>query len=87
MKQGERFQGIMKHPYITRQGKVFMLVENATVESINTLGCLLDIAETMCVCSDELFEKLLPVFKEFYGMVGNASQEIKFIKQQRRKER
>jgi hypothetical protein len=75
---------IVKHPYMIRHGKQYMLVENATVDSVNTLLCLLDIAENMCVCNDELFEKLLPVFKEFYSLIGDAKSEVKFIKNQRR---
>jgi hypothetical protein len=83
-KMHEKYQGVIRHPYITRQGKHFLLVNNATVDNINSFMCLLDIAENMCVCSDDLFKKLLPVFKEYYGMVGDANAEIEFIKSQRK---
>lgn len=45
---------------------------------------VLDIAEKLCTCSDEMFIKLLPIFKEFYALVGDADTEIKFIKEQRK---
>lgn len=35
-------------------------------------------------CSDEMYMKLLPIFKEFYSLVGDADAEIKFIKEQRK---
>lgn len=45
---------------------------------------VLDIAEKLCTCSDEMYEKLLPIFKEFYSLVGDVDAEIKFIKEQRK---
>ena len=45
---------------------------------------VLDIAEKLCTCSSEMYMKLLPVFKEFYSLVGDADAEIKFIKEQRK---
>lgn len=84
MKKDEKCQGIIRHPYIERQGKHFLLVKNATVKDANALICLLNIAENMCTCSNREFEKLIPVFKEFYSMIGDADKEIKFIKEQRK---
>jgi hypothetical protein len=83
-KMNEKYQSIIRHPYITRQGKMFLLIDNATVDHINALMCLLDIAENLCVCNDFLFKKLLPVFRECYSMVGDADKEIEFIKSQRK---
>lgn len=77
-------EAIVKHPYIERQKKHFLLLQNATVENTKAFMTLLDIAEELCVCSDKYFKKLLPIFKEFYSLVGDADAEIEFIKKQRR---
>lgn len=80
----EQYEAIVRHPYIERQNKHFLLLNNATVESTQTFMIVLDIAEEMCTCSEEHFKKLLPIFKEFYSLVGNADTEIKFIRSQRK---
>lgn len=79
-----QYEAIVKHPYIERQRKHFLLLQNATAESIKTFMIVLDIAEELCTCSHEHFKKLLPIFKEFYSLVGDADTEIEFIKKQRK---
>lgn len=78
-----QYEALVKHPYIERQKKVFLLLNNAEPETVETFMIVLDIAEKLCTCSDEMFIKLLPIFKEFYALVGDADTEIKFIKEQR----
>lgn len=56
----------------------------AEPETVETFMIVLDIAEKLCTCSDEMYMKLLPIFKEFYSLVGDADAEIKFIKEQRK---
>ena len=56
----------------------------AEPETVETFMIVLDIAEELCTCSDEMYMKLLPIFKEFYSLVGDADAEIKFIKEQRK---
>lgn len=80
----EHYEAIVKHPYIERQKKHFLLLQNATTESTKTFMIVLDIAEELCTCSDEHFKKLLPIFEEFYSLVGDAGAEIEFIKKQRK---
>lgn len=80
----EHYEAIVRHPYIERQKKHFLLLQNATTESTKTFMIVLDIAEELCTCSDEHFKKLLPIFKEFYSLVGDADAEIEFIKKQRK---
>ena len=77
-------EAIVKHPYIERQKKHFLLLQNATVENTKAFMILLDMAEELCTCSDEYFKKLMPIFKEFYSLVGDVDAEIEFIKKQRR---
>ena len=78
------YEAIVKHPYIDRQNKHFILLNNAEQETVETFMIVLDIAEKLCTCSDEMYEKLLPIFKEFYSLVGDVDAEIKFIKEQRK---
>ena len=78
------YEALVKHPYVERQNKMFILLNNAEPETIETFMIVLDIAEKLCTCSDEMYMKLLPIFKEFYSLVGDADAEIKFIKEQRR---
>lgn len=78
-----QYEALVKHPYIERQKKAFLLLNNAEPETVETFMIVLDIAEKLCTCSDEMFIKLLPIFKEFYALVGDADTEIKFIKEQR----
>lgn len=80
----EKYQGIIIHPYIARQNKKVLLITNATVDRAELLMSMLNIAENLCTCSNEDYEKLLPIFKEFYSLVGNANKEIEFIKEQRK---
>lgn len=80
----EHYEAIVKHPYIERQKKHSLLLQNATAESTKTFMIVLDIAEELCTCSNEHFMKLLPIFKEFYSLVGDADAEIEFIKKQRK---
>ncbi len=80
----ERYEAIIKHPYFERQNKHVMLLKNVTNESVNTFMIVLDIAEELCKCSEEHFNKLLPIFKEFYSLVGDADTEVDFIKGQRK---
>jgi len=87
MKNNEMYQGIIIHPYITRQGNPVLLLNNTTADSMNAFVMLLDIAENLCICNQEHFEKLLPVFKEFYSLVGDADAEVKFIREQRKGKR
>lgn len=56
----------------------------AEPETVETFMIVLDIAEELCTCNDEMYMKLLPIFKEFYSLVGDADAEIKFIKEQRK---
>ncbi len=80
----EHYEAIVKHPYIDRQNKHFILLNNAEQETVETFMIVLDIAEKLCTCSDEMYMKLLPIFKEFYSLVGDAEIEIEFIKKQRK---
>lgn len=80
----EYYETIVKHPYIERKKKYFLLLQNATAESAKTFMIVLDIAEELCTCSNKLFKRLLPIFKEFYSLVGDADAEIEFIKKQRK---
>ena len=79
-----QYEAIVKHPYIDRQNKHFILLNNAEPETVETFMIVLDIAEELCTCSDEMYMKLLPIFKEFYSLVGDAEIEIEFIKKQRK---
>lgn len=79
----QTYDGILTHPYIARSGKQCYILENATLDSLEGFVVLLDVAEKMCTCSNGYFKKLLPIFKEFYSLVGNADAEIEFIKKQR----
>ena len=78
------YEALVKHPYVERQNKMFILLNNAEPETVETFMIVLDIAEKLCTCSDEMYMKLLPIFKEFYSLVGDADAEIKFIKEQRK---
>ena len=80
----EHYEAIVKHPYFERQDKHCVLLKNLTAESVQTFMIVLDIAEELCTCSDEHFKKLLPIFKEFYSLVGDVDAEIEFIKMQRK---
>ena len=80
----EQYEAIVKHPYIERQKKNLLLLQNVTSESAKTFMIVLDIAKELCTCSNELFKRLLPIFKEFYSLVGDADAEIEFIKSQRK---
>lgn len=87
-----QYEALVKHPYVERQNKTFILLNNAEPETVETFMMVLDIAEKLCTCSDEklctcsdeMYMKLLPIFKEFYSLVGDADAEIKFIKEQRK---
>ena len=81
-----QYEALIKHPYVERQNKTFILLNNAEPETVETFMMVLDIAEKLCTCSDEMYMKLLPIFKEFYSLVGDADAdaEIKFIKEQRK---
>lgn len=83
MKQCE---AIVMHPYIERRKKYCIFLQNATIEGVEAFMTLLDIAEELCTCSDERFKKLLPIFKRFYFLAGDADTEIRFIKEQRKGE-
>lgn len=78
-----QYEAIVKHPYIERQDKSFILLNNANPESVKIFMKVLDIAEKLCTCDDEVYKELLPIFKEFYSCVGDTDAEIKFIKEQR----
>lgn len=84
MNNDEQYTGIIKHPYITRQSKQLLLLNHTTADSANTFMILLNIAEDLCTCSKERFERLLPAFKECYSLIGDADKEIEFIKEQRK---
>jgi hypothetical protein len=84
MKNSTDNTAIIMHPYLTRQKKPFILIDDVTIEGVNAFMCLLDIAECLCSCNDTLFKKLIPIFKEYYSIVGDANEEIKFIKSQRK---
>lgn len=81
------YDGIFTHPYIVRTGKQCCILKNTTLDALNGLTILLDMAEELCTCSNEHFMKLLPIFKEFYSLVGDADAEIEFIKKQRERNR
>lgn len=83
----EQYEAIVRHPYFERQDKHYMLLKNVTAESVQTFMIVLDVAEELCTCSDEHYKKLLPIFKEFYSLVGDADAEVKFIKAQRERNR
>lgn len=84
MKRDEKYHGIIRHPYIERQGKQFILAKNATILDVNAFIIIMDMAESMCTCSSEDFEIFLPVFKAYYLLVGDADKEINFIREQRK---
>lgn len=79
----KQYEAIVKHPYIERQDKSFILLNNANPESVKIFMKVLDIAEKLCTCDDEVYKELMPIFKEFYSCVGDADTEIEFIKEQR----
>lgn len=65
-----QYEALIKHPYIERQNKTFILLNNAEPETVETFMMVLDIAEKLCTCSAEMYMKLLPVFKEFLFIGG-----------------
>lgn len=77
------YEGIFTHPYIIRQGKQCYILENATLDDVNVLNIILNVAERMCICKETEFNIILPVFKEMYSLIGDADAEIKFIREQR----
>lgn len=84
MKNEEMYTGIIMHPYIARRGEQLLLLNHTTADSANAFVILLNIAEYLCICNKERFEKMLPVFKEVYSLIGDADKEIIFIKEQRK---
>ena len=56
------YEALVKHPYVERQNKMFILLNNAEPETVETFMIVLDIAEKLCTCSEEMYMKLLPIF-------------------------
>ncbi len=83
MKCGQ--EAIFIHPYIKRKNQHFVLLKNVTDQGLINAFLMFNIAEKLCVCDEEKYKMLLPVFKELYSKVGNADKEVKFIESQRKK--
>lgn len=83
MKCGQ--EAIFIHPYIRRKKQYCVFLENVTSERMVNTFLMFNIAEKLCVCNEEKYKLLLPIFKELYSKVGDADKEVKFIESQREK--
>lgn len=66
------YEALVKHPYVERQNKMFILLNNAEPETVETFMIVLDIAEKLCT-----YIRVLNQIYFLFHTPERAAQELK----------
>ena len=59
------YEALVKHPYVERQNKMFILLNNAELETVETFMIVLDIAEKLCIAVMKCIRNCCQYLKSF----------------------